>query len=259
MSEFETIRYEVSGAVARITLDRPEALNAVDTRMRAELPQALNRAADDAAIRAVVLTGAGRAFSAGADLKEDLRQLDITRILIDEYKPGFDAIVTMDKPVLSAVTGSAAGISLALALACDLCVLGESAFLICPFSTIGLIPDGGTNFLLVRQLGYKRAYQLAIEANRLDAGRALDLGLANHVVPDDSVVEFAMDWARRLTERAPLALARTKKVMRFAASATYEETFLEEARIQKECLLSDDFDEGRTAFLDKRKPRFEGR
>ena len=259
MSEFETIRYEAADRVALITLTRPEALNAVDTRMRAELPLALTRAADDPSIRAVVLTGEGRAFSAGADLKEDLRELDITRILIDEYKPAFDAIVAMDKPVLSAIHGSAAGISLALALVCDLCVLGQNAFLLCPFSTIGLIPDGGTNFLLVRQLGYRRAYQLAIEAERIGAQQAFELGLVNRVVPDGTVLEYTMDWARRLAERAPLALARTKKIMRLAAAATYEETFLEEARVQRECLLSDDFVEGRDAFLEKRKPHFKGR
>lgn len=258
MNDYETIRYETTGRVACITLARPQALNAVNTQMRAELPRALRQAAEDDAVRVVVLAGEGRAFSAGADLKEDLRELDITRILIDEYKPAFDLIVQMDKPVISAVNGSAAGISLALALVCDLCVMGQDAFLLSPFSTISLIPDGGTTYLLVRQLGYKRAFEAAIEAQRINADQALQLGLVNRVVPGDSVVENALRWADELADRAPLAVAYTKKVMRYAASASYEDTFLEEARLQKLCLQSDDFVEGRQAFVDKRKPRFRG-
>ncbi|NND58806.1 MAG: enoyl-CoA hydratase/isomerase family protein, partial [Gammaproteobacteria bacterium] len=241
MTQLQTVRYERHDQVALITLARPDALNAVDSQMRADLPVALRRAADDEQVRVVVLTGDGRAFSAGADLKEDLRQLDITRILIDEYKPSFDLIVNMPKVVISAVNGSAAGISLALALACDLCVMGQSAFLLCPFSTISLIPDGGNNFLLVRQLGYKRAFEAAIEAQRISADQALEWGLVNRVVADDLVLDNTLEWAGQLAERAPLALAYTKKIMRYAASASYEDTFDEEARLQKTCLQSDDF------------------
>lgn len=258
MSEYETIRLEPDGPIGIVTLSRPAALNAVDGRMRAELPRALARVADDETLKVVLLRGAGRAFSAGADLKEDLRQLDITRILVDEYKPSFDLITGMDKPVMSAVSGSAAGISLALALACDLTIMADDAFLLSPFSTIGLIPDGGSTFLLVRQMGYRRAYAMAIEAERIDATTALETGLVNKVVASATLQDSALTWAKQIAARAPLALAHTKRVMRFAAAHSYEETFLEEARAQKLCLDSDDFLEGHEAFLAKRKPSFRG-
>lgn len=259
MNDFNTLGYSVDGAVAAVSLSRPDALNAVDAQMRAELPVALARAADDPEVRVVLLRGEGRAFSAGADLKEDLRKVDITRVLVDEYKPSFDLIVGMEKPVLSVIAGSAAGISLALALACDLTIMADDAFLLSPFSTISLIPDGGTTFLLVRQLGYRRAFEYAAEARRIDAQNALETGLVNRVVPAAQLDEAAATWARCLAERAPLALAHTKRVMRYAAAHSYEETFAEEARVQALCLQSEDFSEGREAFLDKRKPRFSGR
>ncbi|MDH3589055.1 MAG: enoyl-CoA hydratase-related protein [Gammaproteobacteria bacterium] len=260
MNESATVVYEQpQDNVALVTLNRPDALNAINSRMRMELPVALNRAAGDANIRVLVLTGSGRAFSAGADLKDDLQGLDINDVLLNEYKPAFDAIIGMDKPVISAINGSASGIGLSLALVCDLSVMADDGFLLCPFSTINLIPDGGGNFLLARQMGYKRAYQMAIEADRLPASRALELGLVNRLVAADRVREAALEWAGSLASRAPQALARTKKIMRFAMANNYDDTFRQEAAIQSLCFASEDFSEGRNAFIQKRRAVFKGK
>ena len=156
MSEYDTVRYAIDGRVAIVTICRPDAINSFNTELRQELASALKEAADDAAIRAVVLTSEGRTFSAGADLNEINE--DIEAVLQKEYRPVFEQIMEMQKPVIAAVGGSAAGIGMSMVLACDLLVMGESAFLLSPFTTISLVPDGGLNFNLVRQLGYRRAF-----------------------------------------------------------------------------------------------------
>lgn len=260
MNQFSTLVLQrPSPGTALLTLNRAAALNAINSSMRKELATVLRQMATDDSVRIVVINGEGRAFSAGADLKDDIEQLDINEVLMNEYKPSFDAIITMNKPVISVVTGLAAGIGLSLALVCDLTVMADDAFLLCPFSTISLIPDGGANFLLARQLGYRRAYQMAIEAERLPATEALRLGLVNRLAPADHALEDALAWADELAQRAPLALARTKEAMRFALGHTYDETYRREAELQAACFASDDFSEGRSAFVEKRAPRFSGK
>jgi 2-(1,2-epoxy-1,2-dihydrophenyl)acetyl-CoA isomerase len=208
----------------------------------------------------VGLTGAGRSFSAGAALKGSLtsdRPVDAP--LQHQYRPVSARIATMEQPVIAAVGGSAAGIGMSYALACDLLVMAENAFLLSPFSTISLVPDGGLNWLLVHQLGYRRAFQLAIEAERISASRCVELGLANKAVPADSLMAEALAWARSLAERAPLSLAATKKAMRHAASHDWASTFDVEAPLQRKLRESDDCKEGVTAFFEKRQPQFKGR
>jgi 2-(1,2-epoxy-1,2-dihydrophenyl)acetyl-CoA isomerase len=253
----EIVKYEQQGAVAVITLHRPDAMNSFNTELRADLAEAIRKAGDDDAVRAVVLTGEGRSFSAGADLKAGIDR-DVSEILQQEYRPIQEAIADLPKPVIAAVPGSAAGIGLSIALNCDLLIMADNAFLLSPFTTISLIPDGGLNWLLVHQLGYRRAFQLSVESERIPADRCVELGLANKAVPADELMPTALEWANTLAERAPLSIAATKKVMRFAANKDWGEAFDMEARFQGELLGTSDNREGIQAFFEKRKPKFKG-
>lgn len=254
----DIVKYKQDGAVAVITLYRPDAMNSFHTELRAALAFALEKAHEDDSVRVVVLTGEGRTFSAGADLKAGIDR-DVSEILQVEYRPIQEAIARMPKPVIAAVPGSAAGIGLSIALHCDLMIMADNAFLLSPFTTISLVPDGGLNWLLVHQLGYRRAFQLSVESERIPADRCVELGLANKAVPAEKLMPAAMEWAQTLAERAPLSIAATKKVMRFAASNGWGEAFDMEAKFQGELLGSDDNKEGIQAFFDKRKPEFTGK
>lgn len=239
------------GAVGFLELARPAALNALTRELRLELRDALERLAVDVAIRAVVLSGQGRAFCAGADLKE-AGTGDVEQELLEEYLPCFDAIAGMDKPVIAAVAGSASGVGLSLALHCDLLVMAEDAFLGIAFGRIGLVPDGGASWLLVRQLGYRRALELALESARIPAARARELGLANRVVEAPRLMEECRQWAQQLAALSPVAVAGTKKLMRLAAQAGFAEVFRSEAVLQERCAASGYFRERLEEFRQKR-------
>lgn len=260
MSDFDTVKYQQDEAVAIITIDRPDAMNSFDEALRRDLLSAFQRAAGDSSVRAVVLTGEGRSFSAGADLKAGIEtDKSIQEILQTEYRPVFECIASMPQPVIAAVNGPAAGIGMSYALACDLLVMADNTFLLVPFSTIALVPDGGMNWMLVQQIGYRRAFQLSIESERISADRCVELGLANKAVPAETVLGDAVAWAKTLAERAPLALAATKKAMRYAAASDWASTFDLEASAQGALKSSADFKEGVTAFLEKRKAKFQGK
>jgi 2-(1,2-epoxy-1,2-dihydrophenyl)acetyl-CoA isomerase len=253
------VLYDQRDSVVLITLNRPEAMNAFTSQMSIDLLEALEKASEDEAVRAVVITGAGRSFSAGADLKQGLQGRNVFGKLQFEYRAFLTLIATMPKPVIAAVHGSVAGISTSLALQCDLLIMAEDAFMLSPFTTISLVPDGGLNWLLVRQLGYRRAYQLSIESERIPAARCVELGLANRSVPADQLLDSALGWADELTRRAPLSLAATKKVMRLANDHDWATCFDMEAELQRELVASDDNAEGVRAFFEKREPHFKGR
>lgn len=255
----DIVKYEQHDAVAIITLHRPDSMNAFNTELRADLAAALEKAGGDASVRVVILTGEGRSFSAGADLKDSHAHRDVTEILQAEYRPVQQAIADMPKPVIAAVPGSAAGIGLSIALNCDLLIMADNAFLLSPFTTISLVPDGGLNWLLVRQLGYRRAFQLSVESERIPAGRCVELGLANKAVPAEELQSAALEWAQALSQRAPLSLAATKKAMRHAADHDYDSTFDVEAKLQGELLGCEDNREGIQAFFEKRAPNFKGK
>ena len=254
----DIVRYDQHGAVAVITLHRPESMNAFDTDLRAAVVEAFARARDDESVRAVVFTGEGRCFSAGADLKAGIER-DVRELLESEYRPVQEAIASIPKPVIAAVPGSAAGIGFSMALQCDLLIMADNAFLLSPFTTISLVPDGGLNWLLVRQLGYRRAFQLSVESERIPAARCVELGLANKAVPAEQLQAAALEWAKALTQRAPLSLAATKKAMRFAADNDWASSYSLEADLQGQLLGTEDNREGIQAFLEKRAPKFTGK
>jgi 2-(1,2-epoxy-1,2-dihydrophenyl)acetyl-CoA isomerase len=255
------VLYEQRGAVALITLNRPQNLNGFNNALRVAAQAAVARAASDDSIRAVVLTGAGRGFSAGADLAagESPTSASIVGILEDEYGSTILQLANMPKITIAAVNGFAAGIGVGFALACDLVVMGESGFLQVPFNRIGLVPDGGVCWQLVERLGHRRALEFALEAERVPAPRCVELGLVNRAVPDDQVQTAALEWAARIAASAPIAARLTKRVMRDAANTTLAATIGLEARAQSHCIESEDFREGVLAFLTKRPAKFVGR
>jgi len=255
----ELVRYEQSGAVAVLTLNRPDAMNAFTTELSLELQLALEKAAADEGVRVVILTGEGRCFSAGADLNAGFEGRNVFGKLQYEYRPVLSAIATMAKPVIAAVPGSAAGIGMSTALHCDLMIMADNAFLLSPFTTISLVPDGGLTWLLVRQLGYRRAFQLSVEAERIPAERCVELGLANRALPAEDLQSAALEWAEALAQRAPLSLAATKKTMRHAVDNDWASTFNMEADWQQALAGSEDNLEGVQAFFDKRAPEFKGK
>lgn len=255
-----TVGYEMDGAVAVLTMSRPEVLNAFNETLAADLAEAVARAAGDDEARVVVLTGADGVFSSGADLKAGFpKDRRVEDVINARFKTTLEMIAGMEKPVIAAVGGPAAGVGLSFALACDLVMMAEDAYLLSPFVTIGIIPDGGATWLLARSIGYHRAYQLCIEAERIPAHRCLELGLANRVVPAADLRSQALRWAGTLAERAPLALARTKLAMRQAMNVSFGEAISIEAKLQNVCVESQDAKEGVAAFVEKRKPRFQGR
>jgi 2-(1,2-epoxy-1,2-dihydrophenyl)acetyl-CoA isomerase len=233
-------------------------MNSFDTATRAATVEAFERARDDDLSRVVIFTGEGRCFSAGADLKAGIDR-DVEEILQTEYRPVQEAITNIPKPVIAVVSGFAAGIGLSMALQCDLLIMADNAFMLSPFTTISLVPDGGVSWLLVRQLGYRRAFQLSVESERIPAERCVELGLANKAVPAEELQGAALEWAQALAKRAPLSLAATKKVMRLAAEHDWSDTYDMEARLQGELLGSEDHQEGIRAFFEKRAPRFKGK
>ena len=260
MAEFETVKYATQGATAIITISRPDAMNSFNTELRRDLLGAFRLADNDEGIRVIVFTGEGRSFSAGADLKGSLSAgKTVEQQLQEEYRPVFEEIMDTGKPVIAAIGGSAAGIGMSFALACDLVIMSETAFLLAPFTTISLVPDGGLNWMLVQQVGYRRAFQLCIECERIPAARCVELGLANKAVPGEDLMSEALAWASSIAGRAPLSVAATKKAMRFAMRKGWSDTFDLEASMQDALRNSEDCIEGVTAFFEKRKPEFKGK
>ena len=248
----ETVKYEKKDSVVLITFNRPEVRNAFNAKMTEDILEALVEAKNDSNIRAIVQTGEGLSFSAGADLSaRDNKWSDI-----EGYLPSLKEIKEMPKPVISAVNGAAAGIGSAYAMAYDLTVMSEEAYILQAFSNIGLIPDGGANWFLTNTVGYKLAYQIAIEGERIDAKRCLELGLVNKVVAGENLLAEAISWADRLSLRSSQSLSLTKKIMRKSIDSSYEDIYDLEAKTQNTLTGSEDNIEGITAFMEKRQPNF---
>jgi 2-(1,2-epoxy-1,2-dihydrophenyl)acetyl-CoA isomerase len=252
------------GTVATVELNRPQAMNAVDNGMRKALLATFDELARAPDIHAVVLTGAGKAFSSGADLKSAAANPDTSlrrtaRTLLHDFQPLLECITRMDKPVIAAVNGAAVGVGMSLALACDLLIMADSAYLMSPFVGLGLIPDGGAAWFLTRRIGYGRAFEVLAEGQKLSAARCLELGVANRVAESGALRETALRWAANLAERAPIAMALTKRLARLSLSGGFSETLTLEAELQTFCASTEDAREAIAAFGEKRAPSFRGR
>lgn len=257
------VQVQRRGAVATLVLDRPQALNAVDPQLGAELKAAVEAAADDEEVRAVVLTGAGKAFCSGADLKAGVPTADDGRpqlgsLLRERYHPIVEGLRTMPKPVIASVNGPAVGIGLSFALACDLTIAAESAYFLLAFVNIGLVPDGGSSFLIPERVGFARAAEMALLGERVPAQQALAWGLINRVVPDADLASETEALADRLAAGPTRSYAGTKRQLNAWQFARFQEQLELEASIQAELGRSPDFLEGVTAFVEKRPARFTG-
>ncbi len=262
MADYQTILSETDAGVAVIRLNRPERRNAFTTEMLTELADAFARADADPAVRAVVVTGAGKTFCAGQDLAAftQLAGPGAVREIIERYyKPMILGLCSLSKPVLAAVNGVAAGAGASLALACDLRILADDASLLQAFSTIGLVPDAGSTWFLVRAVGYGRAFEMAATGERVPATRCLELGLANRVVPAADLLPAALAWAHQLAARPTVALGLTKQALLYALEHGLEQTLDREAALQAMAVQTADHQEGVRAFLEKRAPVFQGR
>jgi 2-(1,2-epoxy-1,2-dihydrophenyl)acetyl-CoA isomerase len=257
----EALLVERRGRVAVVTMNRPEFLNGFNTALRLALRDAMDEVEKDESVRAVVLTGAGRGFSSGADLKSEPMTSGavVERMINEEFGASLRAIARMPKPVIAAVNGLASGIGGSIALACDLVVMGAGAFFHVPFQKIGLVPDGGLTWLLTDRLGHRRAFELAVTGERVPAQQCLEWGLCNRVVPDEQVVTAAVAWAEELSDAAPISLGYMKQLLRSAPDMGFEQTIRAEARLQAPCIDSQDFVEGVNAFREKRPAKFTGK
>jgi 2-(1,2-epoxy-1,2-dihydrophenyl)acetyl-CoA isomerase len=255
MAEVETSR---DGAVLTITLNRPDVLNAVNADMHRALTGALKEArAPD--VRAVVITGAGRGFCVGQDLNE-FREIagDIASRLRAGYHPNILAIRALEKPVLAAVNGPAAGAGLSLACACDLRLAAAGATFVPAFINIGLVPDSGGTHFVRRLLGTARAFEWMISGRRLSAAEALEWSLVSEVVDDERLAARAAERAAELASQPTRGIALSKRLFDHAEHTTLEEQLELEAQLQAAATRTNDFREGVAAFLEKREPRFQG-
>ena len=267
MPDLQTVNLRRDGAAATIELNRPEALNAWNGQLGRDLLAAIQEVAEDDDVRAVVVTGAGRAFSSGADLKDlsgrEQRtpdgHVDVRSVLTERYHPIITTIRTMPKPVVAAVNGPAVGIGMSLALAADLVVAANSAYFLLAFVNIGLVPDGGSSVLVPSRVGFARAAEMAMLGERVSAPQALEWGLVNRVFPDETFADDVAALRDRLAAGPTRSYAGTKRQLNSWLYARMEEQLELEADIQQEMAGSPDFYEGVAAFVEKRPATFGGR
>ncbi|MDN7132342.1 enoyl-CoA hydratase-related protein [Halomonas sp. MC140] len=245
----------IENGVIEVTIARPEVRNALNEPTALALNNALAAVAKNDEIRCVILRGKGSSFCAGADLAEFEKAASqpASERLETLFLPALRCLMTMDKPVIAAVTGAAAGIGVSYVLASDMVVMGRSAYLKLAFINIGLIPDGGACWHLVRKLGHAQAFEMAALATPISAERCLALGLANRISDDDQVLEEARSLAQTLVAQSPQALSATKRALREAAQRSLSDTMSLEGELQDQCKASDDFQARVAAFRQSRR------
>jgi 2-(1,2-epoxy-1,2-dihydrophenyl)acetyl-CoA isomerase len=258
MTEQQPVLYELGKNVATITLNRPEVYNAFNEDLHRELMAALKQAERDAAARCIVLTGAGKAFCSGQDIKHI--PLDDSAGLAEAvrrlYNPLIQRLRSINKPIIAAVNGVAAGAGFSMALACDFRVAVDSARFIAAFANIGLVPDSGMTYFLPRLIGQARALELCMLGEGIDAPTAYSYGMLNRIAAADEFPAAVQELATRLAGASPQALSLIKRAFDFAADAGLEQVLDYEAQAQQVAAANPDFAEGVTAFREKRKPRF---
>ena len=258
----KAVLFDVADGVATITLNRPERYNAVNQDLVDGIMASLKMCALEDSIRAVVVTGSGRGFCAGADLSVFGAEVspEIRRdYIIEQYQPIMEGFFKLKKPIIGAINGTAAGVGAAFALACDLRVMGDTSSLLYAFVNIGLGPDGGASWLLSRQVGYSKAIEIAISGKKVTAAECLQFGLTNRLVPDADLLSEAQAWAKELAKSPTLAIGITKEDIFFSMNNTLNDTIAYEAEKQVAAFKSHDLEEGVTAFIEKRKPNFIGK
>jgi 2-(1,2-epoxy-1,2-dihydrophenyl)acetyl-CoA isomerase len=262
-SSYEALLWEQSGAVGRLTLNRPETLNAWTADFGHELKQVVEGEAADESVRAVLITGAGRGFSSGADLKAGFEPADdgmpdIRKELHESYHPAIAGVRRLPKPVVAAVNGPAVGIGCSLALACDLVMAAESSFFGLAFVNIGLMPDGGSTAFVPPAVGKARAFQMALLGERIPAAQALDWGLANWVYPDGELMDRANSLVEGLAAGPTSSYASSKEALNRFIYGDLDAQLDLEAELQHALGRTKDFLEGVSAFAEKREPNFSG-
>ena len=256
-----TILTEINGSVARITLNRPEKYNSMDWDTAKALQDALDTAEQDDAVRCIVITGAGKGFCAGQDLGQASNpdDIDFAKLVEEQYNAIIRRLRKIEKPIVAAVNGVAAGAGANIALACDIVVATESASFVQAFSKISLIPDSGGTFFLPRLVGLGRALALTMLAEKVSANEAAQMGMIWRAYPDESFAEEVEKLAANLSSLPTKALGLTKKAMNSAFENSLEQQLAVEKELQVEAGATQDFREGVAAFLEKRKPVFNGK
>jgi len=261
---YETLLWEQDGGVGRLTLNRPDTLNAWTAEFGSELKSVIQGEAAEQSVRSVLITGAGRGFSSGADLKAGFDphpqdgKPDVRKELHELYHPVIAGIRRLEKPVVAAVNGPAVGIGCSLALACDLILAAESAFFGLAFVNIGLMPDGGSTLFVPAAVGKARAFQMALLGKRVSAGQALDWGLVNYVHPDDRLRGEAEALVEHLAKGPTRSYASSKRALNRMLYPDLDGQLDLEAELQHALARTDDFLEGVTAFVQKRAAAFQG-
>jgi 2-(1,2-epoxy-1,2-dihydrophenyl)acetyl-CoA isomerase len=254
---YETLNYTTDGHVGIITLNRPEAYNAMNHPLRMDMI-ALTQAIElDSNIRVVIIKGAGRGFSAGGDLG-DLDHDPISDLIEAEFKPYIENVANSSKLYIAQIHGSAAGIAAGFAMGCDFITMADNAAIYMAFAAIALVPDGGNSLHLLNAMGYRRALQAIIEGQKINASDCEKFGIASKVFTPDVLDDETLAWAHSLSERAPMSVTATKRLLRNMTGRTLNDAIDAEGQEQNPLTQSQDFQRGKAAFFAKEKPVFEG-